>query len=74
MYVLIDTFNDREISKHRTIAAAVDAKDKHLSAVRRANGENSYLTYSIRHADGRALDDAEDDMREDAEIALASRR
>ena len=47
MYILKDTFNDRELSKHRTLEAAVKAQRKHLRAVKRANGESSYLTYSI---------------------------
>ena len=47
MYILTDTFNDRELSKHRTLEAAVKAQRKHLRAVKRANGESSYLTYSI---------------------------
>ena len=45
--ILTDTFNDRIISTHRTIKAAVLARSKHLRAVRAANGPSSYLTYSI---------------------------
>lgn len=46
-YILIDSFNGSEISRHRSIRAAVVAERKHLHAVRRANGSNSYLTYDI---------------------------
>ncbi|MEI8280793.1 MAG: hypothetical protein WCG75_00165 [Armatimonadota bacterium] len=57
MFTLTDTFNKALISKHRTAAAAVRAQRKHLSAIRRRNGENSYLTYSIRHTSGRDIQD-----------------
>jgi hypothetical protein len=60
--ILTDTFNNRQISTHRTIEAAVKAQAKHLRAVRRANGENSYLTYSIDAEDG-------SDIRREVEIA-----
>lgn len=55
MITLTDTFNNRTISRHRTVAAAVTARTKHLRAVRKANGKNSYLTYSITSDDGRDL-------------------
>jgi hypothetical protein len=45
--ILTDTFNGTEISRHRTVLAAVKAEAKHLRAVRKANGRGSYLTYSI---------------------------
>ena len=47
MYTLHDTFNNVEISNHKTLYNAVKAKDRHLSAVRKHNGSNSYLTYAI---------------------------
>lgn len=47
MYILTDTFNGRELSRHRTIDAAVRAQRNHLRAVKRANEQDSYLTYSI---------------------------
>jgi hypothetical protein len=49
---LTDTFNNSLISTHRTIAAAVARRIKHAKAVRRANGANSYVTYSIKSDDG----------------------
>jgi hypothetical protein len=58
-YLLNDTFNGRVISRHRSIAAAINARGKHLTAVRRANGKDSYLTYSITRADGQPLDSGE---------------
>lgn len=47
MYTLHDTFNNRPISRHRSIVAAVRAMRRHAAAVRRRNGPNSYVTYSI---------------------------
>jgi len=56
MYTLIDTFNDRPLSRHRSLLAAVRAKGKHLRAIRRRNGENSYLTYEVTGPDGATVD------------------
>ena len=47
MFKLIDTFNHRVISKHRSIDAAVKAQAKHSRAVRKANGANSYIPKKI---------------------------
>lgn len=47
MITLTDTFNNTVISRHRTILAAVRAERKHLRAVKRANGKDSFLTYKI---------------------------
>ena len=57
MYILTDTFNRTLISRHRSARAAVRAQRKHLSAIRNTYGENSYLTYSIRHSSGRDIQD-----------------
>jgi hypothetical protein len=63
MYTLIDTFNNYTISRHRTLEAAIRAQRRHLSAVRRANGPNSYLTYEItlngERIDGERWEEAE---------------
>lgn len=59
MYILTDTFNNREISRHRTLAAAVIARMKHLKAVRKANGGNSYLTYGFSRTDGKEIEEME---------------
>lgn len=42
-YRIYDTFNDRTISTHRTPKAAVKAEVKFLRAVRRSNGQSSYI-------------------------------
>ena len=56
MFTLTDTFNNRPLSRHRTLVAAVRSKGKHLRAFRRRNGQNSYLTYEITGPDGAAVD------------------
>lgn len=53
---LHDTFNAIRISAHRTLLAAVRAQREHLRRVKRANGQNSYLTYAFRWADGSPVD------------------
>jgi len=55
-YTLHDTFNRTLISRHRTLEGAVKAGLFHARAVRRANGQNSYIPTEIR-CDGRRLDD-----------------
>ena len=47
MFKLIDTFNNRTISLHRTLDAAVRASDKHSKSVRQSNGGNSYIPKQI---------------------------
>lgn len=62
--ILTDTFNDRQISTHRTVEAAVKAKAKHIRALWVAAGGSSHLTYSIDAVDGsdirREVEDAEE--------------
>lgn len=53
---LFDTFNKTKISSHNTLEGAVRKQRKHLAAVKRANGESSYLTYGFRFADGTPVD------------------
>jgi hypothetical protein len=47
MFKLIDTFNARTISTHRTLDAAVKAQAKHSRAVSNANGSSSYIPKKI---------------------------
>ena len=63
MIILTDTFNNCKISSHRTVEAAVRAEKKHLKAVRKRNGTNSYLTYSITASDGSDISDEIDRAR-----------
>ena len=64
MITLTDLFNQQVISRHRTLRAAVIAQRRHLAAVQRHNGPNSYLTYSFTRGDGAPVDPT------DAQIAL----
>lgn len=50
MYYLIDTFNSRIISKHRTLEAAEAADAKHQRDVKRHNGRDSYIPTRIEQA------------------------
>ena len=59
MYILFDTFNQREVSRHRGLRTLAHAEKKFLRAVRRCNGENSYLPTTIRRTDGNELSEAE---------------
>lgn len=44
MYVLVNTFlNDRVISRHRSLNAVAKANDRLQRAVKRANGQSSYM-------------------------------
>lgn len=59
MWTLHDTFNDREISRHRTLQAAVDRQARELRAIQRRYGSNSYLPTEIRDADGERIPEHE---------------
>ena len=56
MIELHDTFNNVIVSRHRSIGAAIKNQRRHLAAVKRANGENSYLTYGFRYSDGSSIE------------------
>jgi hypothetical protein len=51
MITLIDTFNGRSLSRHRTLKNAVLAQRKHSAQVKKNNGPGSYVTYCFE-ADG----------------------
>jgi hypothetical protein len=48
---IFDTFNRRVVSNHRSLRTTVIAQDKFSKAVRRANGENSYIPTIIEYTD-----------------------
>jgi hypothetical protein len=60
-YTLRDTFNNRTISNHRSLEAAVKAEHKFSLAVKRANGQSSYIPTEILK-DGERLSDREADQ------------
>jgi hypothetical protein len=51
-YTLRNTFSDCDLSRHKTLSAAVRAMGKHARGTKRANGARSYLTYEILDASG----------------------
>ena len=59
-FTLRDTFNNRDISNHRTLQAAVEASCKFSRSVRRANGANSFIPTTIL-CDGKRLTDEQAD-------------
>ena len=56
MYLLRDTFNDRNISKHRLLSGAVKAERAHAAGVKKNNGRGSYIPTEIVKANGQRLD------------------
>lgn len=62
MFELNDTFNNRVISRHKTLEAAIRAGERHNRAVKKANGQSSYIPTLIT-LDGERLSD---DMHEEA--------
>ena len=53
---LWDSFNNVLISKHNTLEGAILKQRKHLKKVKKANGQNSYLTYSFKYASGQEVE------------------
>jgi hypothetical protein len=56
LYTLRNTFVGADLSRHKTLAAAVKAMDRHLRGTKRANGASSYLTYEILDTSGQKVD------------------
>lgn len=52
MIILNDDFNEVIISRHRNVLNAFKAKTRHLRALKRRNGQNCYVWYSIEDEDG----------------------
>lgn len=61
-YTVRDTFNNTNVSNHRSLEAAVAADIKFGRAVKRANGKSSYIPTEIL-CDGERLTD---DQKEQA--------
>lgn len=64
-YTLRDTFNNRAISRHRSLRAAVRAEISHARAIKRRNGTGSYIPTVILTSDGRDIYDEVIAIRED---------
>ena len=56
--ILKDTFNNSLISWHRSVAAAVAARNAYSRRIKRANGQSSYIPMSIASSDGEDIDNA----------------
>ena len=67
MISLIDSFNNVTISKHRSIENAIKAKHKHIKAIQKYNGKNSYVTYKIKDLSGKKISNFD---IESAELSL----
>lgn len=46
-FILIDTFNNLEISRHKSLRGATRAKLRHALAVRRRCGQDAYIPTRI---------------------------
>lgn len=57
VYIVRDTFNQRVVSRHYSVAAAIRAERAFLRAVRRANGRNSYLPTEVVASNGSDISD-----------------
>lgn len=66
MILLIDTLNNYIISRHQTVKAAVIAAHKHNKAVKRANGQHSYIPTAIKCTKGNDI--SEDIVREEYDL------
>jgi hypothetical protein len=55
MYELRDTFNDRTISRHRTLINAIKASRRHDARIACANGATAYIPKTIM-LDGKPVD------------------
>lgn len=73
MFTLKDTFNGYTISRHRTIRNALKAQHKFSAAVRRANGQNSYIPTAILD-NGRPLSESQYEEMMEAELSLHTGR
>jgi hypothetical protein len=51
IYSLIDSFNDKHISDHRSLVNALKARQKHAKKWRKDNGAHAYVTYRIVKSD-----------------------
>ena len=56
MIELWDSFNNTFISRHFNLKNAISAQRKHLRQVKKANSQNSYLTYSFKCKNGQTVD------------------
>ena len=51
VYSLFDSFNQRHLSDHRTLANALKARIKHAKKWRKGNGVDAFVQYKILKSD-----------------------
>lgn len=66
LYSLVDSFNSRHLSSHRTLANALKARQRHAKKWQKWNGAGSFVFYKILKSDETLI--GRDEMI-DAEIA-----
>ena len=49
---MFDSFNQRHLSDHRTLANALKARIKHAKQWRKGNGVDAFVQYKILKSDG----------------------
>jgi hypothetical protein len=67
---LHDTFNRHIISRHRSLLSAAKAQLRHSRAVKRANGQSSYIPTAIRNAGNAPLSEQQEDELMDAKLRI----
>ena len=71
-FTLNDNFNSRVISVHRSIKTAVRASYRFSRAVKRANGQNSYIPTVIL-CDGKPLDEIQQQEADNVRLAIETK-
>lgn len=47
MYILKDTYNNCEISRHRTLEQVINSRDKHARKVMKTDDQGHLISYSV---------------------------
>lgn len=71
-YTLHDTFNGGTISVHRSIKTAVRASYRFTRAVKRANGQNSFIPTEIR-CNGTLLNENQQQEADNVRLAIETK-
>lgn len=71
-FTLHDTFNGGTISVHRSIKTAVRASYRFTRAVKRANGQNSFIPTVIL-CDGKRLDENQQQKADNVRLAIETK-
>ena len=61
MFCIYDTFNNKIVSQHRTVVAAIKADQKFKRTINRVHGKDSFIPTELREVvNGEAVKIAED--------------